>query len=299
MNYSDQDVTEVSDSTCLTSNPTVTVVVLTYNHAKYLSDSIDSIAIQHCSFGFEILIMEDCSTDDTRSVAIECQKKYPESVRVIFGAKNIGTGANFQRAMDHSRGRYIALCEGDDQWQDSGKLQKQVDYLETHKDVVVTYHDAMTIDEKGETISHTKLSSNIDERDFTGEQLQMGMHLPTLTMCFRKVITSLPKEFYPVVNQDKFLISMLGAYGGAKFLGDIKPAIYRVHEGGVWSTLSCDEKSIRHITTFYWLSVYHKNQSNEHIASVHACTAIRYLLSQLHVEKFGLLKLFVKWLLKK
>ena len=298
MNTVDENAIEISSNTLLANDPVLSVIVITYNHANFISECIESIANQETDFQFEILISEDCSSDNTRQIVIEYQKKFPQLIRALYGEKNLGPGRNFLRALRNSRGRFIAICEGDDQWDDVTKLQKQVTYLLNHSDIVVTYHDAISINDKGEIIADTQLESKRGQYDFTASQLQSGMYLPTLTMCFRKVLNELPDEYFRVVNQDTFLISLLGAYGGAKFIEDIRPAKYRVHEGGIWSTLNSLEKNIMHITTAYWLSAYHKKIGNLHISTHYTSYAETKLLEQLYIEKTDLLKIVFKWMFK-
>lgn len=298
MSSTEERVTEVSSKSSLATNPVISVIIITYNHENYLPESIESITSQQTDFHFEIIITDDCSSDRTRQIAIDYQKKYPQLIRVLYGEKNIGPGSNFQRALKRSRGQYIATCEGDDQWDDATKLQKQVTYLLNHNDIVVTYHDALSINDRGEKIADTQLESKRGKHDFTAFQLQAGMYLPTLTICFRNVLTELPYEFFRVVNQDTFLLSMLGAHGGAKYIEDIRPAKYRVHEGGVWSTLNRQEKDIRQITTAYWLSSYHKRIGNPHISTIYTSFAETKLLGQLHIEKLDLMKIVIKWMFK-
>lgn len=299
MQISSNDMIEVSDSTRLTADPTVSVIIITYNHADFLSEAIESIVTQVCDFEFEVIISEDCSSDNTRDVALALQKKHPNLLRILYSSNNIGPGANFQRALSNSRGDFIAICEGDDKWQDCTKLQKQIDFLKNNNDVVVTYHDAISVGQNGKLIAKSKIDPKHRNRDFSSLELQLGMHLPTLTMCFRKVFTTFPEEFYFVVNQDTFMISLLGGHGSAKYMDNIKPAYYRVHDGGIWSSLSKHQKGIRHITTFYWLSIYHRKVSNNKISSLYSKMAIKKLLAQIFIQRIDLVKVSLKWLLTK
>ena len=114
--------------------PLVSVKMITYNHAPFIAQAIEGVLQQKTDFPFELVIGEDCSTDGTRKIVFEYQKKYPHIIRVITSDKNVGMKKNGLRTMKAGTGKYIAFCEGDDYWQSHHKLQKQADYLEGHAD---------------------------------------------------------------------------------------------------------------------------------------------------------------------
>ncbi len=113
--------------------------MITYNHASFIAQAIEGVMLQKTSYPFELIIGEDCSTDETRKIAFEYQKKYPDVVRVITSEKNVGMKANGLRTLKACRGAYIAFCEGDDYWQHPHKLQLQAAYLEQHPDCGLVY----------------------------------------------------------------------------------------------------------------------------------------------------------------
>ena len=96
--------------------------------------------MQQVNFPIELIIAEDCSTDGTRAICQQYAEQYPDLIRLITSDSNVGAIANERRAMLAARGKYIAFCEGDDYWTDPLKLQKQVDFLESHPDYSVTFH---------------------------------------------------------------------------------------------------------------------------------------------------------------
>jgi len=124
------------------NNPLVSVKMITYNHEPYIRQAIDCVLAQKTNFPFKLIIGEDCSTDGTREIVFDYQKKYPDIIRVITSNKNVGAHKNSLRTLKACRGKYIALCEGDDYWTSPNKLQKQVSYLETHPDVGLVHSDA-------------------------------------------------------------------------------------------------------------------------------------------------------------
>ncbi len=131
----------------------LSVVMTTYNHESYLAEAVESVLAQRTTFAVEIVIGEDCSTDATLSVARRYEAEYPECVRVITSAENVGWRKNYRRTIAAARGRYIALLDGDDTFTDSDKLQQQVDMLEADTSLGMCYTRSVRRDEAGnETI---------------------------------------------------------------------------------------------------------------------------------------------------
>lgn len=119
----------------------IKVLVITYNQENYISQTLDSIIRQKVDVPFTIVIADDCSTDNTRLVCEKYHSRYPEMIKLVSRPHNLGLVKNFfSLLMDESDCDYYALCAGDDYWIDEYKLQKQYNYLETHKDcsVVIT-----------------------------------------------------------------------------------------------------------------------------------------------------------------
>lgn len=121
--------------------PLVSVVVSTYNHGQYLAQAIESIVRQQTTFDFEVLIGDDCSTDNTREIAEEYQRRYPDCIRVFASDRNLGAHANDARLTAASGGKYLAYCEGDDYWNTSDKLARQVAFLEANPDHGAVHSD--------------------------------------------------------------------------------------------------------------------------------------------------------------
>lgn len=115
--------------------PLVSCLVIAYKHAPYLRTCLDSLLGQVTEFPFEVIVGDDCSNDGSAEILREYQEKYPDNLIVIINEKNLGASQNGKKIRSYSRGKYIASCEGDDFWCDDYKLQKQVDYLETHPEI--------------------------------------------------------------------------------------------------------------------------------------------------------------------
>lgn len=129
----------------------LSVIVITYNHEKYIRQALDSILMQHVNFDYEILIGDDASTDGTSKILREYRNKYPDLIRLKIWKKNQGPTRNDYFLKMHAEGEYIAQLEGDDYWTDPEKLQIQVDFLEKHKDYIGCTHEFEVVDQYGNT----------------------------------------------------------------------------------------------------------------------------------------------------
>lgn len=187
-------------------NPVVSVNIVTYNHAKYISQAIEGALKQKTNFQFEILIGEDDSSDRTREICIEYAKNHPEKIRLFLNdRKNViyingkPTGRwNMINLIKNSKGKYIALCEGDDYWTDPYKLQKQVDFLENNPDYGMVHSDYDVLYEKTNKIIKSiqkKRNQTIPKENFFEELLGHNF-IATLTVCARKrLINNFLKQY--------------------------------------------------------------------------------------------------------
>lgn len=227
--------TEIGDWTRLPSHPLVSVVMSTYNHGPYIAQAIEGVAMQVTGFQVELLIGEDCSTDDTLAVAMEYQQNHPHLVRIVTADRNVGGAENFRRVFEKCRGKYIAFCEGDDYWCDEAKLQEQVDILERQPQVSVVFSDFAVADfrsgrwqvhmEKGafDGLQHEELRG-----DVRGDCLDGRFR--TLTAIYRRQVIEaiyrkgLPRSEYPF--GDNFLLGQAAIMGEFERIDGIR-AVYR------------------------------------------------------------------------
>lgn len=125
--------------------PVVSISCITYNQKDYIQDALDSFLDQETDFPFEILVHDDCSTDGTTEIIREYEKRYPDIVKPMYEEinqyLNFGTGGTLEWNLPRARGKYLAMCEGDDFWVDNRKLQKQVDFLEKNPEYGMCYTD--------------------------------------------------------------------------------------------------------------------------------------------------------------
>lgn len=129
----------------------VSVCCITYNHEKYIRQCLDGFLSQKASFRYEILIHDDASTDNTASIIREYEKRYPGIVRGIFHTENQYSKGVWPERFPFlaAKGKYIAMCEGDDYWTDPQKLQKQYDAMEANPNCHMCVHRVKVITEDG------------------------------------------------------------------------------------------------------------------------------------------------------
>jgi glycosyltransferase involved in cell wall biosynthesis len=168
--------------------PLASAHIITYNHQPYIAQAVEGALQQRTSFPFEIVIGEDCSTDGTRQIVFDYQRRYPQIIRVITSAHNVGVRANAVRAYDACRGKYVAFCDGDDYWQNPYKLQMQVDFLETHPEYSLVHTDAdWLVDATGEiTPGWHKIHRHPMVQGDIYEDLLVDNQIMTCTVCVRK-----------------------------------------------------------------------------------------------------------------
>lgn len=161
----------------------VSVIVLTYNHEKYIKQALDSILMQKVDFNYEILIGDDCSQDETPNILKEYKQKHPDIIRLFLRTENVGATRNSYGLLTNSRGKYLATCEGDDFWTDENKLQIQVDFLEKNRSFIGCCHNFMIVDENGKPRPRRKLSWVKKKEIFTIDDFK-GIYLPSQPATF-------------------------------------------------------------------------------------------------------------------
>ena len=186
--------------------PMVSILTITYNHEKYISQAIDSFLMQKTDFNFEIVIGEDFSTDNTRKIIEVYQKKHPKKIKLLPSDKNLGIEANFFRTTQACNGKYIAICDGDDYWIDENKLQLQVDFLENNKDygTVATLYEKFI--QKNNTFKEIEYTTNQPVQALLFNDFLFDSHLTPVTVLFKN---SLVKEYSAIYIDNKEKLSFL------------------------------------------------------------------------------------------
>jgi len=213
----------------------LSVAMITYNHEPFIAQAIQSVLTQKVSFGYEIVIGEDCSADGTRAIILEFQERYPERIKLLPSDGNIGAMRNFERTILACRGKYIAFLEGDDYWTSKEKLQTQVDFLDAHIDCAVCCHRVKFLNETG--LAEADVFPSSPAGSYTLEDLLKRNFIMTCsTVLRRELIPPLPEWFCDMKLGDWPVFAFVAKHGKIELLDEIM-ATYRVHAGATWSSL--------------------------------------------------------------
>lgn len=242
----------------INEQPLVSIRCLAYNQEKYIRQCLDGFIMQKSNFPFEIIVHDDASTDGTADIILEYAKKYP-CINAIIETENQYSkhDGSLGRIVNAAvRGKYIALCEGDDYWTDPLKLQKQVDFLEGHSDYAMVYTLSQIYNQGKGQMEEKAFGS-----EYKGYDTLLAYNcIPTLTVCMR---TDAMMEYLHDVKPQKrdWLMGdypmwlWIGYYYKIKFFPDIT-SVYRVLEESASHTRDIDKHekfilSTIDITTFY------------------------------------------------
>lgn len=168
----------------------VSVCIVTYNQEKYIAECLEGVLAQKTNFSFEIVIGEDCSTDNTRVIIQDYIESYPNLIVPIFHEKNVGAVENIKQVYKKARGKYIAHIDGDDLAL-PGKLQKQFDILEKNQSCNVCTHNAFRVDQDG-----NKLNNHIEYKEGVYTLLNLFEKLPFFTHSTKMFRNKYSVEFW-------------------------------------------------------------------------------------------------------
>lgn len=214
------------------ARPKVSVCTITYNHAHYLEQAIDSVLMQQTTFQVEMVIGEDCSKDQTRQIAQRYASRYPDRIRLITRDKNVGAQANFIETVRACTGAYVALLEGDDYWTDPHKLQRQADFLDFHPQYVGHSFNALIFEHES---GDSRPFGLPDARAYGLRDLLSTNYLPTCGVMFRHGLMPDYPEWFKTISAGDWTLHILHARLGDFWYDPVVMGRYRVHPLGAWS----------------------------------------------------------------
>lgn len=219
--------------------PVISICCITYNQVNYIRECIDGFLMQETTFPVEILIHDDASTDGTREIIQEYEEMFPSLIKPIFQEENQYLKKGFQPAVytaNHAKGKFIALCEGDDYWISANKLQYQVSEMEIHKEINFSFHSAYCLREgKMDKSPSWKRDNRSKVIPFTNI-IEFSCLGPTPSYILsRHIFQKLPNWFFDKAPVGDVFFEIFGAkQGGALYINE-PMAVYRVNAIGSFS----------------------------------------------------------------
>jgi glycosyltransferase involved in cell wall biosynthesis len=218
----------------------VSVLVMTFNHRRFIEEALDSVLSQRTQFDWELLVSEDCSTDGTREVVIDYQRRSPGRIRLLLSERNLRSNAVVARGIAAARGQYIALLDGDDFWSCADKLQRQVEFMDAHPECSICFHNARVVHEDGSRPPWNWVPAGQRQLS-TLEDLWMGNFIPTCSTMYRNGVVGTLPDWYssffvtPTLFITDWPLHVLHAERGLIGYLDEVMGTYRYHSGGLYS----------------------------------------------------------------
>ena len=224
------------------TNVKVSVLVMTYNHEAYIVQALESVLAQEVKFDYEIIISEDCSTDQTRDIVLEYKKRFPGRIRLLLSDYNLRSNEIVARGIRAARGTYIALLDGDDYWTSPHKLQRQADFLDHCQHCAICFHNAEVIYEDGSREAH-RWTPPSQKEETTIEDMWSGNFIATASVMFRShLIQDIPRWYIRLFPITDWPIHILNAeHGSIGYINEVM-SVYRQHRNGLYSPMSESEK---------------------------------------------------------
>ena len=249
----EQYVTTVEDWDRLPADPCVSVFIKTYNHENFIADAIEGVLMQETDFSYEIIIVEDKSTDETREIVRDYQRRHSDKIRLCLAEENLyGKNTRYPTlvAWNAARGEYIAWHDGDDYWTDPQKLQKQADFLDDHPDCTICFTAAEILINESGKIEGTQKPDEVRKTYSMEYVLRRSAFWVSASTALRRseIWDEPPSWFYAGIADDYCLLVLCAREGDVGYI-DEKCAVTRMHEGGNHSSLDILEKLDRAVET--------------------------------------------------
>jgi glycosyltransferase involved in cell wall biosynthesis len=272
----------------------VSAAIVAYNHEPYIAQALDGALAQQVDFDYEIVVADDCSTDRTREILLDFERRHPNRIRLVLNERNLGCTRNVARLLEACRGEYVALLDGDDYWTDPRKLARQADYLDRHPTCAISYHQVRELAQSGLAQSGLAQSGSAQSGSAQSGSAQSGSAqsgsaqsgsaqsggaeafsvpagqkpvgtmrdllaeglVPTGSTLFRRAhLVPLPGWFEESFPPDMVLKALAVDRGTFDFLAE-PMSVYRVHAGGCWSQSNLEDRYLQQIETLRKLNLH-------------------------------------------
>jgi len=254
-------------------DPSICVLCYTYNHVSYIERCLVGILEQAGDYRIKVIVRDDCSSDGTQDVVRDFANRYPKTVVPILESTNQWPSRKpLLAVMPHIDGDYLAFCEGDDFWNDPGKLQAQITGLERDKGASASFHQVTELNDRTGRKRPTWVLGSGATLD-SESLLHPRTVIPTSALVMRNY-PDLPFEYANLApNFDGFLTAFLGTKGYARYEEAVAPSTHRRHDLGVRSAGSLVSRDLDSLLTHYWIAEYlvscgRRREAAEHLGLV-------------------------------
>lgn len=251
----------------------VSIRCMTFNHKSYIQHCLDGFVMQKTNFRFEAIVHDDASTDGTQDIIREYAEKYPDIIKPIYETENQYSkhDGSLRRVIDSAMSptsKYVALCEGDDYWIDPLKLQKQVDFLESHPNYSMCYH-AVNYVSDDIVIGNDKRFEN--ECDVSTEQMIEGGggFCATCSLVYRKEFLYNKPSYFKIAKVGDAPLQVFLATSGKIHYFPALMGTYRKNVPGSWSSRVWEkDRTIPYLNAIEWLLAFNKETNSKYEKSV-------------------------------
>ncbi|NDV78806.1 glycosyltransferase [Dysgonomonas sp. 511] len=226
----------------------INIVLITYNHARYIHQTLESILMQKTPCEVEIIVADDCSTDNTVDIIKEYETKSPFTFTYLHKTHNVGYNKNYQQAFAACTGNYVAIMEGDDYWTTPNHIESHVSFLENNSGYSMSFNRHIRLFEDQEREEIFEWMGADDYEPVTTPQLAMGNRIGNLSCCvFRgSIIQEINPKLFSMEIADWMLGMYMGQFSPLAYLKEVTSA-YRIHDNGQWSRMTEREQALRTI----------------------------------------------------
>ncbi|MEZ5583666.1 MAG: glycosyltransferase [Candidatus Competibacteraceae bacterium] len=220
-------------------NYPVTTIILSYNHEKYIQRAIQSVLSQKGNFIHRIIISDDGSFDTTPCIINKFREKYPEKIIDLSSPDNLGFSKNLKKCIEESDAEYIAICEGDDYWNDDFKLQKQIEFFTAHPTCSMVFSAVKVLNNSNGRFRQLSRQKNLTKNLLTGTDFlshkSMNLIANYSSCLFKKsILMELPDYAFAVRLNEIAMAFFCEKFGKIGYL-EQPMSVYRQHEGGLWT----------------------------------------------------------------
>ncbi|MBR1550967.1 MAG: glycosyltransferase family 2 protein [Muribaculaceae bacterium] len=283
----------------MTNEPLVSIRCLVYNHEPYLRQCLDGFVMQQTNFPFEAIVHDDASTDGSAAIIREYAERYPDIIKPIYETENKysqGYGKLNKIMIDaiSPAAKYVAICEGDDYWTDSNKLQKQFDFMEAHPDYSMCFHPVVRLNE----IDHSETVQENEDEDVSTEKIiaMGGSYCPTASIVIKKSILCKMPRFRQTAKVGDYPMQVLAATEGRIHCFPDVMGCWRCQPSSWTMTVHNKRLITHHLNRIEWLKECDDYTSHKYTSAVYysIIDSALELFKQGAITRKEVLKMFSK-----